>query len=101
MLSSALGFDVYHLGLYLLIASLWLALCLVLAFNAHRLFPRWGVWSGALAPLLAISISAGLLVLDVIVFLDRSFTLGLLLLIGLLLPIGALGCLYFRLRANA
>lgn len=101
MLSSALGFDVYHLGLYLLIASFWLALCLVLAFNAHLLFPRWGAWSSAFAPLMAIVISAGLLVLDVIVFFDRTFTLGLLVLIGLFLPLVALGCLYFRLRASA
>lgn len=101
MLGSPLGFDVYHLGLYLLTASLWVTLSLALAFKGRLLFPRWGAWSGALAPLAAIAISAVLLVLDVILFLDRSFTLALLLLIGMILPMAMLVGLYARLRASA
>ncbi|WP_175651567.1 hypothetical protein [Pseudomonas sp. Marseille-P9899] len=94
-----LSYDVYHLGVYLAAALMWLFLCLLLAFNSRLIFrqPRTvGQWG---APVLAVLVSFGLLLLDVLIFLDRSGMLLALLFAGFGAPALAIWCVRQRLRA--
>ncbi|WP_095157022.1 hypothetical protein [Pseudomonas sp. Irchel 3E13] len=89
-----LSYDVYHLGVYLAAALMWL----LLAFNSRLIFRRprtlgqWGV------PALAVLVSLGLLLLDVLIFLDRSGMLLALLFAGFGAPALAIWCVRQRLR---
>ncbi|MEE1920474.1 hypothetical protein V0R50_08480 [Pseudomonas sp. 148P] len=80
-----LHFDIFHLAVYLLVALAWFGLCLLLAFNSKHLVRqriRIGRWA---VPVLGVLVSGGLLLLDVLVFLDRD---GLLLVLLMLLGVG-------------
>lgn len=95
-----LSYDVYHLGVYLAAALMWLFLCLLLAFNARLIFrqPRMlGHWG---APVLAVLVSLGLLLLDVLIFVDRSGMLLALLFAGFGAPALAIWGVRQRLRAT-
>lgn len=91
-----LSFDVYHLAVYLAATLMWFFLCLLLAFNARRLFHGQHAQLHWLVSGLAVFGSGCLLLLDVIFFFDRAGMLMALLLLGLGVP--ALAIWRVRLR---
>lgn len=95
-----LSFGVYHLGIYLAAALVWLFLCLFFGFNARRLFPRFGSLGLWTPPLLAVLISAGLLWLDALARFNRSGMALVLVIVGFALPLLGLWKIYLRLRTT-
>ena len=78
-------FDIFHLAVYLVVALAWFCLCLLLAFHSKRLARQRLYLGGWGVPLSGVLLIGGLLLLDVLVFLDRD---GLLLLALMLVGVG-------------
>lgn len=96
-----LHYDIYHLGVYLVVAVMWLLFCLFVAFNAHLVFPRRLIWARWAAPVMASVTGFGLLLLDVLVFYGGGTMLLVLLLSGLGVPALAMWGLRRHLRAGS
>lgn len=96
----ALTYDVFHLGLYIVAALAWTALCVLVLLNTRRHMPGVSNVSSLATGAIGVVVCLGFLVADVLRLVEGHIVLFGLLIMGVIAPSLIAGVLYFCLSVQ-